>query len=69
MKKIIFTLAILSIAASPAIAQPLLKQAPSGFDSLRSAIPHGKIDTISYSIQLSRDKPESHHLYTAGIFE
>lgn len=49
MKKILLALVILSIAASPAVAQPLLKQAPAGFDSLRSAIPHGKIDTISYT--------------------
>ena len=29
-------------------AQPGEKQAPKGFDSLRTDIPHGKIDTISY---------------------
>lgn len=28
-----------------------MKQAPAGFDSLRADIPHGKIDTISYSSQ------------------
>jgi len=32
----------------PASSQEIVKYAPSGFDSLRIDIPHGKIDTISY---------------------
>src|SRR6185369_15929660 len=30
-------------------AQTIVMQAPKGFDSLRTNIPHGKIDTISYN--------------------
>lgn len=37
------------ISCSVAHSQVTDKQAPKGFDSLRSAIPHGKIDTITYS--------------------
>ena len=44
------TLVVVAVAMSKALhAQRAVKQAPPGFDSLRSNIPHGKIDTISYN--------------------
>lgn len=46
-----FTFAILTVLCTlmqPVLAQITLQQAPPGFDSLRSAISHGKIDTILY---------------------
>src|SRR5919106_927876 len=49
MKQLLFAITILLLAASPASAQELAKQAPNGFDSLRAGIPQGKIDTISYA--------------------
>src|ERR1051325_2880335 len=49
MKQILFAIAILILKGSCANSQELVKQAPPGFDSLRAAIPHGKIDTISYA--------------------
>ncbi|AEV98780.1 esterase [Niastella koreensis] len=49
MKQILFAIAILFLGGSTASSQELIKQAPPGFDSLRAAIPHGKIDTISYA--------------------
>lgn len=48
MKQILFAIAILFLGSSTAFSQELVKQAPPGFDSLQAAIPHGKIDTISY---------------------
>ena len=30
-------------------AQNIIEHAPPGFDSLRAAIPHGKIDTVTYN--------------------
>ncbi len=32
-----------------AYAQPFMKHAPAGFDTVRSAVSHGKIETISYA--------------------
>jgi enterochelin esterase-like enzyme len=52
MRKItrLATLIIAVVAMGSALnAQNIIKQAPRGFDSLRSNIPHGKIDTISYN--------------------
>src|SRR3989337_2100222 len=44
------TLVVVAVAMSKGLhAQRAVKQAPPGFDSLRSNIPHGKIDTISYN--------------------
>jgi len=48
MKQILFAIAIL-LSSSFAYTQELVKQAPAGFDSLRTEIPHGKLDTISYA--------------------
>ena len=43
----IFTVALL-MCMLQGYSQNILKQAPRGFDSLRTEIQHGKIDTISY---------------------
>lgn len=48
MKHIFFSLAFL-FASGAAFSQTDAKRAPAGFDSLRAGIPHGKIDTVSYS--------------------
>lgn len=48
MKRIFFSFAIL-LASGIAVSQPVVKQAPAGFDSLQTGIPHGRIDTVSYS--------------------
>lgn len=48
MKRIFFSFSIL-LASGIAVSQPVVKQAPAGFDSLQTGIPHGKIDTVSYS--------------------
>src|SRR3954470_3261587 len=46
----LFLLAVFAIAfLNTSSAQEIVKQAPSGFDSIRSSIPHGTIDTITYS--------------------
>ncbi len=47
MRRLIF-LGLIWLPSLHAISQDVIKQAPRGFDSLRSNIPHGKIDTISY---------------------
>jgi enterochelin esterase-like enzyme len=49
MKQLLFAITILLLSGSFAKAQDLIKQMPTGFDSLRGDIPHGKIDTISYA--------------------
>lgn len=48
MKYIFLSLALF-LSVGTAVSQSSAKQAPPGFDSLRADIPHGKIDTISYS--------------------
>jgi enterochelin esterase-like enzyme len=48
MKPIIFSIIIL-LTSGLSYSQTNLKMAPDGFDSLRPGIPHGKIDTVSYS--------------------
>ncbi|WP_432708422.1 alpha/beta hydrolase-fold protein, partial [Pedobacter sp.] len=47
MKTILFSIAFLLISGI-SFSQSNLKSAPSGFDSLRTAIPKGKVDTVSY---------------------
>jgi enterochelin esterase-like enzyme len=49
MKKLLFASFFLSLLVAAAYSQDIVKQAPAGFDTLRSGIPHGKIDTISYT--------------------
>ncbi len=48
MKKYILFFAFFS-SLSLAFAQQVVKQAPDGFDTEQTAIPHGKIDTITYA--------------------
>ena len=48
MKKHIFFGLVLAIATGLVQAQPIEKHMPSGFDSVRSGIDHGRIDTIVY---------------------
>ena len=48
MKPICASLLVL-LLSSAAYAQPAEKQAPQGFDTPQSEIPHGVIDTVSYS--------------------
>lgn len=49
MNKLISVITGLVMIWTTAPAQNILKQAPRGFDSLRTEIAHGKIDTISYA--------------------
>ncbi|HOO66350.1 MAG: esterase [Bacteroidales bacterium] len=48
MKRIIIVLTLLIGFILSGNSQGLEKQAPAGFDSVRTNIPHGKIDTIKY---------------------
>ncbi|MBP1639551.1 MAG: esterase [Bacteroidetes bacterium] len=48
MKKLIFFLVVLLVFDSVADSQNAVTPAPLGFDVVRTNIPHGKIDTISY---------------------
>ena len=47
MKKLIALLASLVVVIVTANSQNIVKHAPAGFDSLRTGIAHGKIDSIS----------------------
>ncbi|MCU7552255.1 alpha/beta hydrolase-fold protein [Chitinophagaceae bacterium LB-8] len=49
MKKLVFALSLLAMFNFYGYAQEIVKQAPQGFDVERAGIPHGKIDTISYT--------------------
>lgn len=49
MKKIITTAILLFMCNSIIVAQKIEMEGPKGFDQLRPAIAHGKIDTISYA--------------------
>ena len=48
MKKIITTATMLFMCNLIVVAQKIEKEGPKGFDQLKPAIAHGKIDTISY---------------------
>jgi len=48
MKKLITLFTVLIAVIFTANSQNIVKHAPLGFDSLRTGIAHGKIDTISY---------------------
>lgn len=48
MKKLIALFASLIVVIVTANSQIIVKHAPAGFDSLRTGIAHGKIDSISY---------------------
>ncbi|MGZ8540480.1 MAG: alpha/beta hydrolase-fold protein [Chitinophagaceae bacterium] len=47
-KPVLCIIAIPLLFSANVHSQPFGKQAPSGFDSTRTNVPHGKIDTISY---------------------
>jgi enterochelin esterase-like enzyme len=49
MKKLIYSIFMLQVFSFPANSQNIVKHAPPGFDSLRTSIAHGKIDSISYA--------------------
>jgi enterochelin esterase-like enzyme len=49
MKKLIALFAALIVVIMTANSQNIVKHAPAGFDSLRSGIAHGRIDSISYA--------------------
>ena len=49
MKKLSFILAFFFYSAPGLIAQEKVSQMPVGYDSLRANIPHGRVDTISYT--------------------
>ena len=48
MKRLIFSLSVLLLFGFCVNSQPILKEAPKGFDSLHTDMAHGKIDTITY---------------------
>jgi enterochelin esterase-like enzyme len=48
MKKLIVLFALPVVIILTANSQDIVKHAPAGFDSLRTGIAHGKIDSISY---------------------
>lgn len=48
MKTAFFILWMLLLFNNGVYSQSLEKQAPKGFDSIKTNIPHGKIDTVSY---------------------
>ena len=48
MKRLIFSLSVLLVLGFCVNSQPTVKEAPKGFDSSRTSIAHGKIDTITY---------------------
>ncbi|WP_194776793.1 alpha/beta hydrolase-fold protein [Pararhodonellum marinum] len=49
MKKLLYLFMGLILTTSQVVGQELEKEAPQGFDTERSGIPRGKLDTISYS--------------------
>jgi enterochelin esterase-like enzyme len=48
MKKLIYSIIALLVFSFPANSQNIVKQAPLGFDSLRTGIAYGRIDSIIY---------------------
>jgi len=49
MKKITLLISVLFVSLAFAKAQDNVKKAPQGFDTERAGIPHGKIDSVTYS--------------------
>lgn len=49
MKKLIVLVSVLIALSIHSHSQNIIKHAPAGFDSLRTSIPHGKIDTVTYA--------------------
>lgn len=48
IKHLLFATGMFSLIAHAAHSQSIVTQAPTGFDVVRTDIPHGKIDTITY---------------------
>ena len=51
MNRLVLPLFIGMLWCFSAHSQPSVKEAPKGFDVAKTAIPHGKIDTVSYASQ------------------
>jgi enterochelin esterase-like enzyme len=49
MKQSILVFSVVLLCSFSALSQNIINPAKSGFDTLRTGIPHGKIDTISYA--------------------
>jgi hypothetical protein len=49
MKQSILFFSVVLLYSFSALSQNIINPAAPGFDTLRSGIPHGKIDTISYT--------------------
>ena len=49
MRQLILLISTLFVFNLPAISQNIVKHAPAGFDSLRTGIPQGKIDSVYYA--------------------
>lgn len=49
MKSLLFFISVLFVSCIYSNVQDIVKHAPPGFDSLRSDIEHGKIDTVYYT--------------------
>jgi len=49
MKKLFFLISVSIAISLNANCQNITKHSPQGFDAIRSGIPHGKIDTVSYT--------------------
>ena len=48
MKRLLMSFAVIIFLCASTSAQEIAKYAPTGFDSVRTEIPHGKIDTVTY---------------------
>ena len=69
MKSFIALFLCLITGVLSAMSQNIIQHAPPGFDTLRSDIPHGKIDTISYFSKTVGNERRSLIYYTSGLFE
>ena len=49
MKKFVSLLGVMLLLTTGSFSQDIVRYAPAGFDSLRTNIPHGKIDTVTYA--------------------
>ncbi|NLR77127.1 alpha/beta hydrolase-fold protein [Chitinophaga eiseniae] len=67
MKKALFNLSIALLFTIPAFTQNVVEHAAPGFDAPRAAIPHGRIDTISYH-SVTVGNPRKALIYTPPGF-
>jgi enterochelin esterase-like enzyme len=49
MKNLVLSFIVLQSLGLNAISQEIVKHAPAGFNAIRSDIPHGKIDSVTYA--------------------